>query len=143
LLNTALGISDYKDVRDFLMRDNWDTEKLHRNAAELRTTVPAGKVLTLAPLYPLEAGLSIYPPFTTGAIAWRVAPYVDEAKARRLHMVTPDTLVSLLNADPPAAVLVGHEKTGEEPFTKYATQHGYRKVPFGNRESIWVRPAAQ
>jgi 4-amino-4-deoxy-L-arabinose transferase-like glycosyltransferase len=143
VLNAALGMSAYREILDFLRTDKWDAEKLHRNVMELRAIVPAGKILTVAPVYPLEAGLPIYPEFTTGPIAWRVAPYVDEAKAVRLHMPTPDTLESLLQGDPPAAVMVGYEKTGEELLTSYAKRHGYRKVPFGNRDSIWVRRGAE
>jgi hypothetical protein len=45
----------------------------------------------------------------------------------------------LLN-DPPAAILLGIEKTGEEPFLAYAREHGYRAVSFSGRGSLWLAP---
>ena len=38
--------------------------------------IATGPVATLSPLYPLQAGLPIYPEFASGPFAWRVAGHI-------------------------------------------------------------------
>lgn len=89
---------------------------------------PAGPIATLMPLYPLEAGLPVYPEFATGQFAYRVAEYTDTELASFFAMVGKDALAALFDANPPAAFLLGYEPLLEEPFAAYAQAAGYRLV---------------
>jgi len=140
LLSLAMGISAFEDFKDFYKLRKWHGVKLHEQAQELNEKLGHGRVLTLAPIHPLEADLSIYPSFSTGPVAWRVSPYIDPAKAQRLGITTPTTFARLLDAEAPSGILVGFEKNGEELLSNFATDHGYAAVPFDEEEQLWVAP---
>lgn len=110
---------------------------VHRQGQQIRALVGQGKVLTLAPIYPLEAGLLIYPSFATGPFAWRISPYIDQKKARRLRIISPSSLEPSLDAVPPDAIFVGFEKESEEPLISYAKKHAYRRVRLWNKTDLW------
>lgn len=140
LLSVALGVRGYGDFDDLFKPDEWAPMEVHAESLPLRTLVPAGRVLTLAPIHPLEAGKPIYPALATGPFAWRVAPFVAEPKAARLRMFTAASLGPALTAAPPAAVLAGQEQRGEELFVSYAKTHGYHRADGFGDEELWVRP---
>lgn len=138
--SAVLGIRDYADFHELFRIEKWAPVELHRDAQPLRAQVPAGRVLTLAPLHPLEAGRAIYPSFGTGPFAWRISPYVPADKAARLKIISPATLAAALAADPPAAILLGSEESGEKALEDYAEAHGYQPVPTANDATLWLRP---
>ena len=135
--SAALGRHAFKRLDRLFTPREWTPIMVHREAAIIRAQVTSGRVLTLAPTHPLEAGLSIYPPFATGPFAWRVSAYVEPAKAGRLGMTTPATLPALLAADPPAALLLGYEST-ESAFEEYANLHGYRPLNLSAGHTLWI-----
>lgn len=137
----VMGVLDYGEAGNFFSFNEWAGSRVHEEGREMRLRVDGGRVLTLAPIVALEGGLSIYPALSTGPFAWRIAPYVQADKAARLGIVTPATLGSLLEASPPAAVLLVSGKAGEEPLAEYARGHGYRFVPTEGKKKLWVRPA--
>jgi hypothetical protein len=54
-------------------------------------------------------------------------------------MISPATLDSALQAEPPVGVLVGFEKTGEELFSDYARRRGFElQQPWADERSLWV-----
>lgn len=138
LLSLGMGVRAFEDFGDFFAPGEWHGMEVHNRAAEVRSHVSHGRVLTLAPIHPLEAGLAIYPPFSTGSFAWRISPYIDPAKAQRLGILNPATLEKALAAAPPSAVLVGFEKTGENPLSDYARRHGFEALPLDDDEKLWV-----
>jgi len=138
LLSAGMGVRAFDDIRDYFVSRKWEGTRLHLRAQEIRSHVPAGKILTLAPIYPLEAGLAIYPTFSTGPFAWRVSPYIEPAKSRRLGIVSPATLDELLAGAPPAGVLVGFEDDGEEMFNAYGRRNGSRLLPLVDEHQLWV-----
>ena len=139
LLSTVMGVRAYDAFSEFFDVKEWRGVRLHRRMASVRSDIPAGKVLTLSPIYPLEAGLSIYPSFATGPFAWRISPYLEPAKAARLGIISPTTLESALQAEPPIGVFVGFEKTGEEQLLEYARRHGYEPLrPWADERSFWI-----
>ncbi|MCK0143099.1 glycosyltransferase family 39 protein [Aliiroseovarius sp. F20344] len=87
-----------------------------------------GKVATFLPIYPLEAGLDVYPELATGQFAYRIAPYTDPELAKHYVMAGADEITSVFDKEPPAAFLLGYEPTLEEPLLRYAISKGYRKV---------------
>ena len=139
LLSTALGVRAYESLPEILDVKEWRGVRLHRRMASICSNIPAGRVLTLAPIYPLEAGLSIYPSLVTGPFAWRISPYLEPAKAVRLRIISPTTLESALQAEPPIGVFVGFEKAGEEPFLEYARRRGFElQQPWADERSLWI-----
>ncbi len=138
LLSVWMGAHAYKDFRDAFRTSYWKGTRIHLRAEEIRSHVSNGRILTFAPIYPLEAGLSIYPSFSTGPIAYRISPYLDAAKAGRLGITSPGTLGSALEAAQPTGVLLGFE-TGERDFLKYAREHGYRAVVLGDGNELWLK----
>ncbi|MFC0341762.1 hypothetical protein [Paracoccus niistensis] len=86
----------------------------------------AGPVATLSPLYPLQAGLPIYPEFATGPFAWRVAGHIDPALRASYVMAGPEDLARLFGTRPPVAILTGFDPALEAPLEDYARAHGYR-----------------
>lgn len=119
----------------------WVPVRFHQDALRLRARVPQGKVLTLAPILPLEAGLDSYAVFAVGPFAWRTAPSLSPEKRREYRVLAYTDLEAFLEDQPPQAILVGFESrnTGfkrqdegglEKPFTQYAAGHGYHPLEF-------------
>ena len=138
VVSIGQGRRAYGQFRQFASVGQWTPIKMHREGMELRAYIPGGRVFTLAPLYPLEAGLSIYPPFATGPFAWRVAPYVEPEKAARVGMVTPATLSAVFDADPPVAILLGFEPEHELHPQRYAESRGYVAIRYLDGNEFWV-----
>lgn len=140
----ALGASHFKNITKLFSPGEWTPIERHAEAQQLREKALPGRILTLAPLHPLEAAFNIYPAFATGPFAWRVAPFVAAEKRSRLRIVSENELESYLRDEPPTAILLGYEKKIEEPLAAYATAHGYVAQPFGEDEAtLWLRPKLQ
>lgn len=106
---------------------------------DLKTHVAHGPVLTLAPAWPIDAGLSTYPEFATGVFGWRSAHLVPAERRSQLDLVAPEDLEKFLATRPPAAILTGYEdKEYEVPLIEYARRHGYRAVPLTRKRSVWL-----
>ena len=73
VLSAGMHARAYKDLPDLFSVRKWTPIKIHDRAQVLREHVPGGAVLTLAPIFPLEAGLAIDPSFATGPFAWKNA----------------------------------------------------------------------
>lgn len=121
--------------------EKFTTSKFARGAVALRQAladndVPEGPVATLFPIYPIEAGLPVYPEFATGPFAYRIADLTDPSLAKYYAMVGEDGLEALFDATPPSAFLLGYDSILEAPFFRYAQANGYRQVEakdLGNR----------
>ena len=121
----------------------WPVFAVHAKAEAIAKLVPHGRVLTLAPLFPLEAGCEIYPEFATGPFAWRTAPFIAPAERQIYDFVGPAELESYLAGDPPAAILTGFEHANwEEPLLSYAGRHHYVGHRLPGRGVVWL-PASQ
>ncbi|NHF73029.1 hypothetical protein [Paracoccus xiamenensis] len=119
-----------------------------RAALAQQGLLAAGQVATLSPLYPLAAGLPIYPEFAPGPFAMRVAPYTD-AELRALYaMAGPDELPALFEAQPPAAIITGFDPGLDAALEAYAQSRGYQAQAFPaitdryGEARLWLRPAA-
>jgi hypothetical protein len=111
----------------------------------MRKQLNGGKILTLAPTYPLLGGFDVYPEFATGPFAWRSAHLIPAERRRRLHLVAPDDLDSFLEPYPPAGILTGYEDDGdlEKPFLEYAKRHGYQLVHISKKRDLWIPQKAK
>jgi hypothetical protein len=119
-------IPDLTNSSSILQPSKWPVVTVHEKAREIATLLPQGRVLTLAPIFPLEAGLQIYPEFATGPFAWRTASFLDEQQRTRFHFVAPSDLERFLATEPPTAILTGFEHAEfEKPLKDYAHARGY------------------
>jgi len=106
---------------------------------EIRSHVPEGPVLTLAPTFALAAGLSIYPEFSSGPFAWRSAFLVPAERRARLRLVAPDDLPAFLAARPPKAILTAVEDDElEKPIIHWAKTNGFHPVSLKKKRVLWL-----
>ena len=141
VIASAVGARNFSSASDLFSPSAWVPIQSHAEAQSMRAAAPPGRVLTLAPLAALEAGYAIYPAFSTGPFAWRVARFVAPERRARLRLVSPDELEGYLRDDPPAAILLGDDKKGEKPLAAYAAAHGYLRQPLSRDETaLWLRP---
>lgn len=139
IFSIAIGARAFDDIEDYFVPRKWEGTRLHRRAMEIRSHIPDGKILTLAPIYPLEAGLSIYPPFSTGPFAWRVSTFIEPAKCARLGIVSPVTLDRMLDVTPAAGVLVGfEEEKDEKQLNEYGRRNGSKLQPLEDDHQLWI-----
>lgn len=120
----AVGLTDLRHP------DRLTPARLGQGAAALaQLVVPGGTVATLSPLYPLQAGLSIYPEFATGPFVWRVADHITPELRASYVRAGPQDLPQLF-ADPrPAAILTGFDAMLEAPLEAWARANGYLPQP--------------
>lgn len=136
---SSVGLSSYSHPRRLAHRSGSVDEGLDLVALQTRARVGSGKVLTLAPMIPLEGGLDIYPEFSTGPFAWRTAHLLDPTDRVRFRMVSAMDLELLLRPDPPSGILVGAEVLPlEDPLIQYAKRHDYVPLPMSNGLTVWV-----
>ena len=66
-------------------------------------------MLTLGPLYALEAGCDIYPELASGSIIYRAANLMSAEERAATNTVGPTEMADLVRQRPPAAVILGVE----------------------------------
>ncbi|SDK91460.1 hypothetical protein [Aliiruegeria lutimaris] len=121
-------------------REDFTTTRIARGGMAIKQAlaandVPNGPVATFLPIYPLEAGLPVYPEFATGQFAYRIAPYTEPQLARMYRMVGEAGLPELFARTPPAAFLLGYENDLEAPMLRYAQENGYREIDVPNLDN--------
>lgn len=124
----------------------WYPWKAHNRAHLLATLVDRGKVLTLAPTYPLEGDVEIYPALATGPFAWRVAHLVEAERRTRLRLMDGADLTTLWQQEPPRGVLISGERDDaveEATLIEAASAHGYAPISLPNENTLWLSPLAQ
>jgi hypothetical protein len=127
-----------------LVPERWTPVELHALAAKIAAhTAGSQPVLTLGPLYALEAGDRIYPELSCGDFTYRVADLMTAEERQITHTVGPADVAALIAERPPAAVLVGVELPTfaglEEPLRR-AAQPGWLRVDVGDDLQLYVRP---
>ena len=85
----------------------------------------AGPIATLAPIYPLEGGLKVYPELAAGPLVYRVGDMIPIDDQKHYRMISPARLPDLLASQPPAAILTGLEGELDAQFVAYARTNGY------------------
>ena len=123
----------------------WTGNVLHAQGEYVRATLAAahrsGKVATLSPIVALEGGLPIYPEFAVGPFLYRVADYLPAADRSSFRTTSPRELPGFLDADPPAAIVTGHEAELDPAFVNYARTRKYVPVATGDAEmQLFIRP---
>ncbi|GIV71120.1 hypothetical protein [Caldilinea sp.] len=124
----------------------WRPEKVHQRSQGIGRLTEGGRILTLAPIYALEGGATIYPELVTGPMAWRVAPLVSPAERARFGFVDATELEALLAQHPPRAVLTDFEEDDaelEQVFIDYARTHDFTPVPLPGEGVLWLSGVAE
>ena len=146
LVTTAWSWHQYPGLAVLRKPSKWTTGPIHDAGVELRQCVPAGRVLTLEPLEPLEGGLDIYPALVTGGIAWRCERFVSPEDRVKLEILGPDNFAASMERTPPSAVLTNPRSAMDQPLVDWAQTHGYAAHPVAahgklvDAAVIWVRP---
>jgi len=131
------------------------TIQVHNFGMDIKSLLGEGKILTLAPIVPLEGGLDIYEAFATGPFTWRTAFLLSEEKREEYGVISYLDLDGYLENNPPDAILVGFESKNdgfgfgdlgglEKPLARFAIQHGYEAVALSteivsDEIVLWVR----
>ena len=132
-------IPDFPYTRTILHPSQWPVVTVHEKGTEIRQLLRIGPVLTLAPIFPLEANLEIYKELATGPFAWRTAALVDKKMQIAFDILDPADLEHFLNSNPPAAILTGFEHHQfEMPLVAYARAHGYSPHHLKDRGNLWL-----
>ena len=134
----------YKSSGDVLpgpVRD-WFPNRISQIGDQIAEQSRRGPILTLAPIYPMEAGLKTYPQFSTGLFAWKSARFVAKERRGHLDLIASEDLESLLEAQPPGGILTGfEEKRFEKPLIEYSRAHQFTPVNLGKDRTLWLPPS--
>ena len=137
------SLPDYRTLSNLTDPDSWAASRARRIGEQVVAASGDGVVLTLAPIYVVEAGGRIDPVFASGSFQWRSAPYLVAEDRARYGLVGPEELDAHLEGNPPAALLCGAEKRGEEPLRDWARRHGYVEQAVDGGLQLYVPPGGR
>ena len=142
-------------VSDLVDPSQWVPVQAHEFARGLREYVPGGRILSLLPMFPLEAGYDVYPFAATGPFSWRTSLLLTAQRRLEYGVNSPEELPAVLEQLPPDAVLTGFESTNpgfdfqdigglESPLSGYAQAHGFSPIPLAapfleQHITLWVK----
>lgn len=157
LITVALAVAMLPRVRQLVQPGTWVPGQSRLLGQMIGERIREGKVLTLAPTFPLEAGLDIDPRLVTGPFTWRVTPIMDASWAKQEGLLIPSEVAAGHYQGEIAAVLTGLESgnvglvsdfsgTVEDPLDEFARGLGYQPVSLTGPElptpaKLWQRPA--
>jgi 4-amino-4-deoxy-L-arabinose transferase-like glycosyltransferase len=141
LLSNIFVLQDFRRISFLRYVDLWKPLVIHQVGVDIRDLLGAGsRVFTIAPIYPLEAGLQVYAPMATGVFAFRTGSLLDAGERQIQHIISKENLDAYLDADPPDGILVGFDQLLEQPITQYAISRGYSSLALDTRLTLWSRP---
>lgn len=136
----ATARKHYDRLAPLASPSTWPPMRWHATGQSLAARVGKGKILTLMPGLPLEAGLPIYRQLSIGRYAARSADYLTPQQ--RADFQVPDAVAMhrWFVDDPPAAVLLPDPLTSalEESIASLAKEHGYVAEPFAPHDTAWT-----
>lgn len=110
ILDSVLGPMALSRSAFVFVPEKWEPVRVHQiSRTMLEQAKEPKRVLTLGPLYALEAGCEVYPELSSGSIVYRIADRMTTEERRITHTVGPQTLGAMLANRPAAAVVVGVE----------------------------------
>jgi hypothetical protein len=132
-------IPDFHYNSTILRPAQWPVVTVHARAEQMRELLAEGRVLTLAPIFPLEANLQIYPELADAPFVWRTATLVDKPTQAANRILDPTDLEEFFRFAPPNAILTDFEHAEiEAPLVTYAKAHGYVKHSLKERGGFWL-----
>ncbi|MEO5951341.1 MAG: hypothetical protein ABIQ44_02635, partial [Chloroflexia bacterium] len=140
LVSAAFTLPSYISPGDVFRFDDWTPTAISNVSREISAQVPTGTVVTLSPIYALQAGLNIYPALSSGPFGFRVANTLQPSTRQGDNLLSADDTVAQMTANPPEAILTGAEGTLEYALTQFATDHNYTQTTLSNGLTLWLRP---
>ncbi len=141
IMSLPQGFSVMRNVPLVFMPDQWTSSKTHQVGAWLRERAGSGTIVTLAPIYPLEAGLPIDAQLATGPFAYRVGTLMSADERAQQGLFTIEDIGKHLDARAPHDMLLGYEPEElEEPLVDYARAHQFKYVRLPNGKNLWLAP---
>ena len=137
----TLNISSMKNIIRLFDTDRWIPIEIHNMSREAMSQVKGSRlILTLSPLYAIEGGGEIYPDFSVGAFAYRVADDLLESERQITHTAGISSIAALLKARPPDAVVIGSESMDfEVAAIKKAISENWEKRINGQNFEVYFR----
>jgi hypothetical protein len=142
---TAIGLVGYDQVRHPVDLAHWTPLDVHRIGQTLCRDCAPRRILTLAPIFPLEGGADIYEELATGPFAMRAGALLNESNEGLYKLMDEDDLPELFDRHPPVGVLTGLERGQDDPIAVMARSHGFvDRVHFAYRRKalLFQTPAA-
>lgn len=144
LLSSIIAVQDFRRMSYLRYVDLWKPKVIHQVGKDIQESIgPVGRVFTIAPLYPLEGGLRVYPSMATGVFAFRTGSLLSEDQRQQLGILSRENFAAYLDKEPPQGILVGFNQVLEEPIIQYAISRGYKPQPLDKGLTLWVRPDNQ
>ncbi|MBN3039982.1 MAG: hypothetical protein JW867_02535, partial [Candidatus Omnitrophica bacterium] len=126
------------EVKTAISNSSWQTMLIRAQSQEIRRITKKTKILTLAPVYSLEADNQIYKEFATGPFAFRVSHLINKEQRNKFNIISREELPDLLEQDQPKAILVGFEGYLEQEFINYAQANNYRKIILSSGKVLYL-----
>jgi hypothetical protein len=118
----------------------WKPLVIHQAGVDLRERLgDNGRVFTVAPIYPLEGGLKIYPSLSTGVFAFRTGSLLSEQQRQQQGIISSENFEAYLDKNPPNGILTGFDQVLEKPLVQYATSRGYQSYPIDKGLILWKK----
>jgi 4-amino-4-deoxy-L-arabinose transferase-like glycosyltransferase len=141
LLSSIIAFQDFRRMSYLRYVDLWKPKVIHQVGKDIQESIgPDGRVFTIAPLYPMEGGLRVYPSMATGVFAFRTGSLLSEEQRQQLGIISRENFKSFLDTNLPEGILVGFNQILEEPIIQYAISMGYKPQPLDRGLTLWVRP---
>jgi 4-amino-4-deoxy-L-arabinose transferase-like glycosyltransferase len=132
--------------------DRWLTARVEAEdrwiGEQLRAAGASGPIATLSTFLALDSGYPLDRRFASGVFVYRTGDLLSADDHRRFNTVGPATLAQFLDAEPPAAIVVGYMGTPrpyritlDPDLRAYAQSRNYRllRSPVGQAE-LYVNP---
>ncbi len=98
-------------------------------------------VLTLSPVFVINAKTPIYPDFTNGPFAYKYSYLMPPELAAEQNMIRRSDIEQFIQEKNPAAILTGHEKEVDEAsIVDAARKFNYRNYPLPSGNILWLPP---
>lgn len=138
VVRAASEMQEFAQPREFA---RWVPVKVHRIGEDIARRAAGGRVLTLAPIHPLEGGARIYEELAVGPFAYRLAHLLPDERRSRLRVCAPEDLPVVLSKEPPTAILLGAEDAKlETALRQYAELRGFTPVKSYGKLTLWIAP---
>jgi 4-amino-4-deoxy-L-arabinose transferase-like glycosyltransferase len=127
-----------------LQPKTWAPVLLHQTATELKAeaSVRGGKILTLAPTFAAEAGISVYPPFVVGVFGWRVSHFLTHWERQHYLLPEPAEIESMFAHTLPVVLFSDRVTPAslQQPIREFVLKHKYRPKKLSNGVEVWTPP---
>lgn len=133
------GFQDVSKLTRVTMEDDWYPVHAHWYAEKIHNAVGNGKILTLEPLFAVEANKDIYPELAVSPFTFRISTLLTKSERDTFDIIGPDELNGIMLQNPPDAILVGNEDF-DAPFTALAEKNNYSPQKISPELILWTPP---